>query len=81
MGNFAKPVATNILPIPPKVSKSFTFLVKSFWATFIANWQLFTAHTARHAPYGEPIPMRQVGQSLRSTMAAQTAAAVDDAFS
>ena len=28
-----------------KVSKSFIFLVKSFWATFIDIWRLFTGHT------------------------------------
>ena len=30
-----------------KVSKSIIFLVKSFWATFINIWQLFTGHTGQ----------------------------------
>ena len=31
-----------------KLSKSFIFLVKSFRATFIQSWQLFTGHTDAH---------------------------------
>ena len=34
------------------VSKSFILLGKSFWATFIDIWQLFTGHTA--VPIDEP---------------------------
>ena len=31
-----------------KMSKSFIFVVKSFWATFIVIWRLFTGHTGQY---------------------------------
>ena len=48
LGNFSKPVATAILPKLPtffvKLSKSYIFIVKSFWAAFIEFGRLFTGH-------------------------------------
>ena len=48
LGNFSKPVATTILPKWPtflgnflKVSKSFIFLVKSFWGNFYRHLATF----------------------------------------
>ena len=61
-GNCSKPAATIILPKLPtfisnlcKSVKIFIFLVKSFLATFIDIWQLFTGHTGRQVTYVEKI--------------------------
>ena len=49
---FLKPLASINLPKSPtflgifvKVSKSFIFLVKSFWETFIDIWRFLSGHT------------------------------------
>ena len=34
-----------------KVSKSFIFIVKSFWATFINIWRFLSGHTAKGTSY------------------------------
>ena len=42
---FAQIAHIFMLFLVSKVSKSLIFLVKSFWATFIDIWRLFTGHT------------------------------------
>ena len=44
-------IVSHFKPIVVKVSKSFIFLVNSFWATFIDIWLLFTGHAARFVRY------------------------------
>ena len=41
------PNCTHCEAIFVKVSKSFIFLVKSFWATFTDIWQFFSGHTSK----------------------------------
>ena len=44
-GNLFCPNLLHSQAIFVKVSKSLIYLVKSFWATFIDIWHLFTGHT------------------------------------
>ena len=49
---FYCPNCPHFLAIFVNVSKSFIFLVKSFWAPFIDIWQFFSGHTARNSDFG-----------------------------